>query len=157
MIREAVATDIPAVVRIMEDANECYPGYSYSTLAGGILLVAEDHDTIVGYARFDLGRPETYIRSFAVAPGVRRALWGRRLIGAVWQRARAFGSQGLQGVASSKAAARLYESHSCCRLQPTVRVRIPYTEYVRYLDEQTACGGPAPIEVLALKEGSACG
>lgn len=132
----------------MQDAGECSPAYDYSDLAGGILLIAEDERGIVGYARFDLGRPESYVRSVAVAAVARRTRVARRLIAEVWRRAHAFGAQGLQGFASGQEAAALWGSRECARLQSTVRVRAAYADYVRYLRTRADAGEAVAQEVL---------
>lgn len=134
IIRDAVPADEPTILALMREAGEMSPLYDYTHLRGGTMLVADEDGELLGYVRFDLGTPETYVRSVAVRRDRRAQRVARRLIGEVWAQAVAFGAHGIQGVASSPEAAALWGNRECATLQATMRVRTRYTDYVKYLE-----------------------
>ena len=97
MIRWAVDTDRRAIIGLMQLAKMGCSWYDYSNF-DGLTLVDIQNNKIVGYVRFDLGRPETYIRQIVVHPDFQNTgLIVKRLLLTVMKLAITHGAQGIEG------------------------------------------------------------
>lgn len=130
ILRFATQADEPSVVSLMHEAGECATGFQYQNLDGWC-LVAEDHARLLGYTWFDLGRPESCLRSWAVqADGMQRARVADRLLRTTRQLVAGYGSQGLWGFARTDERQALYQ-HGGATAEPGWRIRWNLTPYVR--------------------------
>ena len=127
MIRWATPADLSALWRVMRETDQMVPAYTYVGMDGQI-LVDDANGILRGFLTLDLGRPETHIRAFGVAPlfqGNGRV--GLRLLRAATEVARSHGAQGLEGFAYSDKAAAEYYRRGGAVLDPGVRVRVDLT------------------------------
>jgi amino-acid N-acetyltransferase len=84
-IRTAYTGDEPAVVALVEQAGLPAGGLA-DLVDGGHVLVAEDHDRIVGCVALEPAGHQQLLRSLAVAPAHRGAGLGRQLLDAALAR-----------------------------------------------------------------------
>jgi hypothetical protein len=97
MIRWATEADRWPLIRFMQAARAGSSTYSYSDMDGAT-LVDEEAGQLLGYVRFFLGRPESYVRQIVVHPDRRgQGLVLRRLLTALFSVARTYGSQAIEG------------------------------------------------------------
>ncbi|MDZ7747216.1 MAG: GNAT family N-acetyltransferase [Halobacteriales archaeon] len=88
MIRPANADDRPAVRALQSLLDARAPALLEATFDAGVgdVLVATNDESIVGYALAVPGDGHVYLAELAVAPGVRREGYGRRLVESLSER-----------------------------------------------------------------------
>lgn len=127
MIRWATPMDVPALWQVMRETDQMVATYTYVGMDGTI-LVDEAPEGLRGFVTLDLGRPETHVRAFGVAPawqGTGRV--GLRLLQAAAEVARAHGAQGLEGFAYPDKPALGYYRRGGASVDPGMRVRVDLT------------------------------
>lgn len=99
MIRWATEADRWPLIRLMQRNGAGWTQYDYSNMDGAI-LVYERRGEVLGFIRFWLGRPESYVRQTVVDKPYRRGMVARALYSSVIKLAKEYGSQGVEGVVS---------------------------------------------------------